>query len=302
MADPTLSVLIPTLNRGRLFHDTVRQVLEQPYRDLELIVIDQSDPDQRAANEALVVALDDPRLVYRHLDVKGLPNARNEGMAIARGSVWLFLDDDVILLGDVLRAHVDAYADARVGGVTGRIVERTVRPNVDDTRNEISPGGRVLTNLWGTERCEIQTLKGANMSYRAEACRAIGGFDRMYTGTALLEDTDYSERIRADGWTLLFLPEAELVHLSAIGGGVRVEDALRTEYWRFRNCTYWSLKHRGMASLPRLAATYGGIAVKRALEWRRPQAVGELARAFNDGISAWRQGPDEQIPDRSSPA
>ncbi len=299
MADPVLSVLIPTLNRGKLFHDTVRQVLASPYRDLELIVIDQSDPEQEAANRALVTELNDPRLVYRHLSVKGLPNARNEGMAIARGAVWLFLDDDVILLGDVLAAHVTAYDDPRVGGVTGRIVERTVRPNVEDTRNEISPGGRVLTNLWGTERCEIQTLKGANMSYRAEACRAIGGFDRMYTGTALLEDTDFSERIRAAGWTLLFLPEAELVHLSALSGGVRVEDALRTEYWRFRNCTYWSLKHRGTACMPKLLATYTGIAVKRAVEWRRPQALGELAKALGDGVKAWREGPDQGVPDRN---
>jgi GT2 family glycosyltransferase len=286
------------LNRGRLFHDTVRQVLNQPYRDLELIIIDQSDPEQRSANEAYLAQMSDPRVVYRHLAVKGLPNARNEGMAIAVGEIWLFLDDDVILLGDVLSAHVAAYDQAHVGGVTGRIVERTVRPNVPETKNEISPGGRVLTNLWGTEPCEIQTLKGANMSYRAQACRQIGGFDRMYTGTALLEDTDFSERIRAAGWTLLFQPQAELVHLSAIGGGVRVEDALRTEYWRFRNCTYWSLKHRGLASLPWVAVTYGGIALKRALQWRHPQAVTELARAFSDGIQAWRQGPDEGVPER----
>ncbi len=158
----------------------------------------------------------------------------------------------------------------------------------------------MLTNLWGTEPCEIQTLKGANMSYRAQACREIGGgFDRMFTGTALLEDTDFSERIRAGGWTLLFLPEAELVHLSAIQGGVRVEDALRTEYWRFRNCTYWSLKHRGLTSLPLVAATYSSIALKRAVEWRHPAALGELAKAFSQGIQAWREGPDQGLPERN---
>ena len=49
---PELSVVIPTLNRGRLFHDTVRQVLGQRFADFDLWLIDQSDPDQRAANEA----------------------------------------------------------------------------------------------------------------------------------------------------------------------------------------------------------------------------------------------------------
>ena len=297
-SDPTLSVLIPTLNRGKLFHDTVRQCLEESYTDFELIVIDQSDPEQEAANRALVEELADERLIYMHLPVKGLPNARNEGMARARGEVWLFLDDDVILLGDVFAAHMACYENPAVGGVTGRIVERTVRPNVDDTRNEISKGGRVLTNLWGAERCEIQTLKGANMSYRAEACKRIGGFDRQYTGTALLEDTDYSERIRQDGWTLLFEPAAELVHLSALQGGVRVEDALRTEYWRFRNCTYWTLKNRGPKSLPLLLATYSGIAVKRTVEWKKPTALLKLTQALGAGVWSWKKGADQSLPRR----
>jgi GT2 family glycosyltransferase len=295
--EPYLSILIPTLNRGKLFHDTVRQCLTQSFVDFELIIIDQSDPAEAKANRDLVAELADERIVYMHLKTKGLPNARNEGMAIAQGAVWLFLDDDVILLGDVLQAHVDAYANPDVGGVTGRIVERTVRPNVDDTRNEVSAGGRILTNLWGAEACEIQSCKGANMSYRAAACRRIGGgFDRMYTGTALLEDTDFSERIRADGWVLWFEPAAELVHLSALQGGVRVEDALRTEYWRFRNCTYWMLKHRGPKHLPRLVATYMGIALKRSAEWQEPKALFKLTKALGDGVMAWRKGADQELP------
>ena len=296
MTTPKLSVLIPTLNRGKLFHDTVRQVIASEYTDFELIIVDQSDPEQKSANETLVRELNDKRIVYIHLTQKGLPNARNEGMAIAKGEIWLFLDDDVIFIGDVLGAHVECYSDSTVGGVTGRIVERTVRPNVDVTKNEITSGGRVLTNLWGAESCEIQTLKGANMSYRAVAARAVKGFDRQYTGTALLEDTDYSERVRRAGWRLLFEPKAELVHLSALQGGVRVEDALRTEYWRFRNCCYFVLKYRGINHLPLFLATYSSIAAKRAIEWRKPSAIVELTKAIADGVAAWQEGADEEIP------
>ena len=64
-----LSVVIPTLNRGRLLHDTVRQVLAQRFRDLECWVVDQSDPAGRAANERFVAAQQDPRLQYLHLPV-----------------------------------------------------------------------------------------------------------------------------------------------------------------------------------------------------------------------------------------
>ena len=135
------------------------------------------------------------------------------------------------------------------------------------------------------------------MSCRAAACRRVGGgFDRQYTGTALLEDTDFSERIRQDGWILLFDLAAELIHLSALQGGVRVEDALRTEYWRFRNCTYWTPKHRGPRHLPLLMATYASIAVKRSVEWQKPAALGSLGKALRDGVLTWRKGPDQELP------
>jgi GT2 family glycosyltransferase len=297
---PELSIVIPTLNRGKLFHDTVRQLVTQAFRDWELWVIDQSDPAQRAANEAFLAALADPRVRYLHLDVKGLPNARNEGLARVAGEIVLFLDDDVILLDDrFLDAHLRPYtADPAIGGVTGRIVERSVRPNAKDTAAHISPGGRTITNMWGTERRPIESLKGANMSYRMDAVRQVGGFDRNYTGTALLEDSDYGYRVAAAGWKLLYDPACELVHLSAPSGGVRVEDAVRGEYWRFRNTTYFMLKHRGARSMPRFAATFGAIALVRAARWRSPDALAKLARAVQDGAEAWGRGPDEAIPPR----
>jgi len=296
---PMLSVLIPSLNRGRLLHDTVLQVLKQRFTDLELWVVDQSDPEQHAINAQFFAGVADSRLRYVHLDRKGLPNARNEAIARAAGKILLFLDDDVILIhDDFLDAHVRAYEDPRVGGVTGRIVERSVRPNTKTTASHISPGGRTMTNLWGTDRMEIPSLKGANMSYRAEAVHQVGGFDRNYIGTALLEDTDYSHRVRVAGWKLIFEPAAELVHLSALTGGVRVEDALRAERWRFRSTAYYVRKHRGVAGLVPFVVTFGGIALSRAVRWRSPSALRELAKAGADGLRAFEDGADESIPGR----
>lgn len=299
---PELSVIVPTLNRGRLFHDTVRQVVRQRFTDFELVLVDQSDPAARAANEALVDELSDPRIRYLHLAVRGLPNARNEGLARVSGRVVVFLDDDVILLDEgFFDAHLAAYADERVGGVTGRIVERAVRPNTRDTASAISAGGRTLTNLWGTTACDLPTLKGANMSYRATVFAQVGGFDRNYTGTALLEDSDFSERVRLAGWRLRFEPAAELVHLSAPSGGVRVEDALRYEHWRFRNTAYFMLKNRGPAAFPRFLATFTGIAVARAAAWKDPAVVGRLLGALREGVEAWRRGADQDIPSVALP-
>jgi GT2 family glycosyltransferase len=297
---PELSILIPTLNRGAMFHDTVSQVLKQAFEDFELILIDQSDPPQRAANEIFLSGLNDPRIRYVHISRKGLPNARNEGLARLSPDckVVLFLDDDVILLNPhFLEAHLAAYKDEKIGGVTGRIVERTVKANHPTTANHLSPGGRTITNLWGQERCELPTLKGANMSYRREAVQQVGGFDRNYDGSALLEDADYSTRVAKMGWKLLFEPEAELIHLSAPTGGVRVEDALRYEFYRFKSTAYFQLKHRGLQRFPLFAGTFGAIAISRMLRWREPKVISELSRAVKLAVEAWKKGPDEGIPD-----
>lgn len=295
--DPEISVVIPTLNRGRLLHDTVRQVLAQRFQDLECWVVDQSDPAGAAANRAFVEGIADPRLRYLHLPVKGLPNARNEGIVRARGRILLFLDDDVILLDPgFLDAHLAAYGAPEVGGVTGRIVERSVRPNAPDTASHISPGGRTITNLWGTEARDIESLKGANMSYRREVFARVGGFDRNYTGTALLEDTDFSMRVAAAGWRLRYEPAAELVHLSAPTGGVRAEDAVRYEFWRFRSTAYFMLKHRGVAHFPLFLGTFGAIGLVRTLRWRTLDVPRRLGAAVSEGVEAWRKGPDQALP------
>jgi GT2 family glycosyltransferase len=292
-----LSIVVPTLNRGGLLHALLRQLPGQRWEDWECWVVDQSDPGQLEATREVLAGLADPRFHHLALEVRGLPNARNEGLARVRGEVVLFLDDDVILVDDsFLDAHLSAYEDPGVGGATGRIVERFVRPNAPDTASHLSPGGRTITNLWGTAPRDLPTLKGANMSYRVEACRQVGGFDRRYQGTALLEDSDYSTRIAAAGWRLRYVPAAELVHLSSPTGGVRVEGAMRYERWRFRNTAYFVARNRGPLALVPFAATFGMIAVLRAARWRSPSAPGQLAGAAWEGLLEALQGPDTEVP------
>jgi GT2 family glycosyltransferase len=295
---PELSIIIPTFNRARFLLATVAQVLAQEFTDFELWVIDQSGEDQSALVAAGLAAWRaDSRLHYLRLPAAGVANARNEGIVRAAGRIVMFLDDDVILLReDFLRAHVQAYADASVGGVTGRTVERTNNENCRTTANRITAGGRTLVNLRGLERCEIHTLKGANMSVRAEAIRAMGGFDRNYTGTALLEEADFSERIRKRGWRFVFEPRAELLHLSAPAGGVRVPSPRLTDFYRFRSTAYFVRKHRGVAGLLPFALTHVLVGLVRTARTRNLRLPLELIGGVKAGLERRRAGADEQLP------
>ncbi len=294
---PELSIIISTLNRSHYLFPLLKQIFEQSFTDFELWIIDQSEPDK--ANEhqlTLTTQFGDPRLNYVHIPVKSLPHARNVGLARSSSRFVLFIDDDVILLTNhFLAAHVAAYHDPSVGGVGGRVVERSIRPNAKRTVSEITRGGRTVENLMGHESVRLKSVKGANMSFRAEVFRRVGGFDRNYTGPALLEESDLAARVVRAGWMLQFAPQAELVHLSAPSGGVRVEDAARSEYFRFRSTAYFIMKNRGWRGMTPFLLTFGLIAASRTLRWRTPRLPLHLAGAVRDGLRAAQQGPDQDI-------
>ena len=298
-AAPALSVVICTYNRPMLLRKTMDQVLNQAFQDLELIVIDQSDAREAETNRTSVEATLDSRVSYIHIGTKGLPNARNEAIRRALADIVLFLDDDVILLRDgFMAAHVAAYDDPRVGGVTGRHVERSLRINSRQTACHVSWSGRTIFNLFGTERVPIRTCKGSNMSFRAAVFADVGGFDRR---TEMLEDADFSTRVLRAGWLLVFEPEAELVHLSTPSGGVRQRDALRAECRRFQSTSYFVLKHRGLIGFAPFFITFTVIAAIRVLKLRSVAALPILLGSILEGVKKWRAGPDEEIETTAEP-
>ncbi|MFT4621623.1 MAG: GT2 family glycosyltransferase [Myxococcota bacterium] len=278
-----LAVIIPTIGRSTFLGPLLADLDQQASADVAIVVVDQSDGLEAARVRTLVAQYARVRLERR---APGLPAARNHGAACTEAPILLYFDDDVRLLPGCLDAHRAVYADPTVGGAVGRIIERFVRPNTVDTCNRVSRSGRVRTNLMGTTPCDVQTLKGANMSIRRRALAEAGAFDEGYLGTAFLEDADLTTRIRRNGWSLRFVPEAEVVHLSAPQGGVRVESDRMTERWRFENTGYFLRRHRGRVGLVAAVPTFAAIAARRAVAWRQPDVVPELMEAL---IRGWRR-------------
>lgn len=96
---PLFSVLMPTRNRAALFAVALASVLEQRFRDFEVVVVnDGSSADQEPRYRELVEAVT-PELVRLITLVRterghGPGYALNSAAAIARGEYLCFLDDD----------------------------------------------------------------------------------------------------------------------------------------------------------------------------------------------------------------
>ena len=103
MNSPRVSVIIPAYNQAQYLGEAIRSVLAQTFTNFELIVVDDGSTDSTAS---IVTKYKDPRLHYINQINKGLPEARNTGIAAAMGEYLAFLDADDIYHKDKLEVQV----------------------------------------------------------------------------------------------------------------------------------------------------------------------------------------------------
>ena len=86
-----VSVIIPTYNRSKSIMKAIESVLNQTYKDLELIVVDDGSTDD---TEQVLSKVDDERLVYVKQKNSGACVARNKGISLANGTYIALHDSD----------------------------------------------------------------------------------------------------------------------------------------------------------------------------------------------------------------
>jgi len=118
---PTVSIIIPTYNRGHLLGRAIQSVLAQTYQDFELIIVDDGSTDE---TEKLVKSFNSEMIRYiRHRENKGPSAARNIGIRVAKGDYIAFQDSDDEWMPEKLEKQIRAFetASPAVGIVyTGR--------------------------------------------------------------------------------------------------------------------------------------------------------------------------------------
>ena len=111
---PQFSIIVPVYNVQNYLAACVKSVAEQPGpRDWECILVDDGSTDT-SGQICDVLAAEIPGLRVLHQQNGGLANARNTGLAAAKGEWVLFLDsDDAMAPGllETLRRELAAHPD-----------------------------------------------------------------------------------------------------------------------------------------------------------------------------------------------
>jgi glycosyltransferase involved in cell wall biosynthesis len=111
-----VSVILPTFNRAATLPRAIMSVLDQSYRNLELLIVDDGSRDNTAE---IVERIGDPRIRYIPLEVNGgASSARNVGLRLAKGEFIAFQDSDDEWLAGKLARQVQAARHAGEGAVT----------------------------------------------------------------------------------------------------------------------------------------------------------------------------------------
>lgn len=223
MYNPLVSVVIATYNRHDALIGTLADILQCSYDTFEVIVVEQSE--SKVTDPRLLDLRAHNRVHWIDLHPPGLTRARNVGLRHSKGSVVIYIDDDVrIPDSGFIQAHVSALIENGADAIAGRVLEPgrpalMVKSRIGDLGFSGSREPGFGSNWSGPSK----SVRGCNMSFRRQALIDVGGFDESYTRSSFREDTDISFRLRRNGYKIFFHSDAWLYHLSEQIGGSRDE-------------------------------------------------------------------------------
>jgi glycosyltransferase involved in cell wall biosynthesis len=157
----------------------VESVQQQTLPPREIIVVVDFNPGllKRAQEHLLDV------IIVENRRTRGLSGARNSGIAVAKGNIIAFLDDDAIAEPNWLEHLVEYYADPRIAGVGGKIepLWRGARPSwfpdEFDWIQSCTYCGLFMNAGAAHNGGPVRNMIGANMSMRKDVLMSVTGFN-----------------------------------------------------------------------------------------------------------------------------
>lgn len=229
---PLVSIVMLTRDGADHLRRTLPRLSQSAYANVELIVVDNASTDDTGQVLASC-APGFPVTVIRNERNESYSEANNAAVRACRGSLVLFLNNDVQPVGPHWLGHLVESLDAPdVAAAGARLVYPSVQPGpragsrfTDLTlqhggvsfrsgdgaplASPIGAGGDPDGPVAAMVR-EVPALTAACLLVRRDAFESVGGFDGGYVYGQ--EDADLCLRLRAAGWRLVYDGRAVLWH------------------------------------------------------------------------------------------
>ena len=188
-----LSLVVASVDRTQELQNLLEGFAAQPFRNFEVVIVDQNLDDRLAP----IVARFAPLFSVIHIrsNVRNCSHARNEGLAAVTGDIVGFPDDDCLFQPDTMQRVVKHFEDDPTLTLLAG--------------NCVSPTGELINARWTPVSCEINdktvwtTIMGFSMWIRTGPAREVGGFDPAIgpgTPWGSGEEPDYALRLLRKGY------------------------------------------------------------------------------------------------------
>lgn len=99
--DNTVSVIVPVYNVEKYLDRCIKSVIQQTYKNMEIILVDDGAKD-KSGEMCDAWAAKDPRVTVFHQKNGGVSKARNTGINKATGEYLIFVDSDDVIAPDMV--------------------------------------------------------------------------------------------------------------------------------------------------------------------------------------------------------
>lgn len=106
MSNPKVSIVIPSYNQGKYLEDTILSVVNQTYKNIEIIIIDGGSTDNSVD---IIKKYEDKIHFWVSEKDKGQANAINKGFKKASGEIFAWLNSDDLYTKNAVELIVNEF-------------------------------------------------------------------------------------------------------------------------------------------------------------------------------------------------
>lgn len=138
-----ISVIVPVYNTGLYLKNCVESIINQDYKNLEILLVDDGSTDNLSSNLCDEIANEYENITVIHQENSGSAGARNRGVQEAKGEYISFIDSDDVIESDMLST---LYSMAKENSVNVSLCGMVIENNKKVVRPDEVVGDKVLTN------------------------------------------------------------------------------------------------------------------------------------------------------------